>query len=146
MWRVLRWPSWRRWRRNWRRRRENWTWVKEVSPHTLVGGVWGWVRSSLWATFCFHLPRLLRHVHRGPAGRLHDCRAKRGGPGFCGAQEAPPARGRAAQRRPAAPQPGGADATHSDPIAAANVSWHPQECCSQFPRHPDSSSLLLNRS
>lgn len=72
--------------------------------------------------FTFHFLRLLQLVHRGPAGRLHDRCAERGGHGFCRAQETPPARGRPAQGRSAAAQPRRAYATHSDPIAAVKVS------------------------
>lgn len=65
--------------------------------------------------------RLRRLFRRGPAGCFHDRSAKRGGHGRRGAQEAPPARGRLAQRRSEAPQAGGAHTARPDALTAAEV-------------------------
>lgn len=75
--------------------------------------------------FMFRLLRLLQLIHRGPAGRLYDRCAERGGYGFRRAQETPPACGQPAQRCPAPLPPHRINATHSDPVAV-NVSRDPQ--------------------
>lgn len=123
IWLLLRWPSCRRWRRSWPRPRRSSELENKVSHrrwrrvHTHSGGS---PRHR-----ARHPPpptlRLLQLRLRGPPGCLHDGGAKRGRHGCRGAPQAPPARGRPAQRCPAAPQAGGAHPARPDALAAAEV-------------------------